>query len=101
MPGGDDEPFVAPDGEDEPADHLRQQREETLSLVRVVLEREMGRSELDEDARGAVERLLEMVRSGDVERLEESYRYLFSQVGEPSPELANARSMLERLFSAG
>ncbi len=101
IPGAEEEPFVSPDGEDEPADHRRQQQEETLSLVRVVLEREMGRTGLEAEARGAMEKLLELVRSGDVERLEESYPYLFSQIGEPGPELANARSMLERLFATG
>jgi hypothetical protein len=40
------EPFVAPDGEGEPAPADRQEREETLSLVRVIFERELGRAEL-------------------------------------------------------
>ena len=42
-PDSDDEPFVSPDGEDEPSAERRQQRQEVLGLVRVVVERELGR----------------------------------------------------------
>lgn len=94
----EDEPFVSPDGEDEPGDRQRQRREETLSLVRVVLERELGGSELEGEARGAVERLVELARTGDVDQLHERYGYLFSQIPQPSQELKRVRSMLDRLF---
>ena len=37
-----DEPFVAPDGEGEPTPQRRQEQSEVISLVRVILERELG-----------------------------------------------------------
>lgn len=98
-PGGDgDEPNVAPDGEDEPPRERLQQEQEVLSLVRVVLERELGRSDLVDPARSALESLLGMVQGGELERLGDSYAYLLSQVAEPSDELLQAREMLARLF---
>jgi hypothetical protein len=92
------EPFVAPDGENEPGFPVRQQRQEVLSLVRVVLERELGRASLVDPGRGALERLLEIVRAGNLRALEEGYRYLISQVESPSENLENAREMLTSLF---
>jgi hypothetical protein len=97
-PFEEEEPFIAPDGEDEPGFAERQNRHEVLSLVRVILEREIGRASLADGGRSAVERLLEMVRLDDIEGLEGSYQYLLSQVEKPSDELENAGDMLRRLF---
>jgi hypothetical protein len=76
----------------------RQQREEVLSLVRVILEREMGRPVTSDTGRKAVERLLELVRARDLEGLKDSYRYQLSRVEDPSEELAKAGTMLDNLF---
>lgn len=94
----EDEPFISPDGEDEPGFAERQNRHEVLSLVRVILERELGRASLVDSGRSAVEKLLEMVRSEDIESLTSSYQYQLSQIDAPSDELENARDMLRRLL---
>jgi len=93
-----EEPFVAPDGEDEPGMQERQRQQEVLSLVRVILERELGRGALVDPGRTALETMLDVVRSGNLQALEESYRYLLSQVTEPSEDLESARDMIDRLF---
>jgi len=95
--GEGEEPFVAPDGEDEPPAVTRQRREEVLALVRVVVERELGRDDLEEPARAALRELLDLVREGDLERLREASAYLMSQVPDPSEELGNAAAVLEQL----
>jgi len=77
----------------------RQQREEVLSLVRVILEREMGRPSTTASGRKAVEKLLELVRSRNFDGLRDQYRYQISQVDESSEELEKARDMLDTLFS--
>ena len=97
-PFASDEPFVAPDGEGEPTEDARQRESEALELVQVVVERELGRAGLDGDSRSALERLLELTRNRDMEGLRGAYAYLLSQVREPGRELAEARSVLERLF---
>jgi hypothetical protein len=76
----------------------RQQREEVLSLVRVILEREMGRPVTTDAGKKAVERLLELVRTRDMDGLKDNYRYQLSQVEGPSEELEKAGSVLDRLF---
>jgi len=93
---GEDEPFVAPDGEDEPHGAVRAERDEVLALVRVVVERELGRPSLEDPARRALGKLLEMLRSGNLEQLAEGGRYLLSQVREPSDDLARAGELLAR-----
>jgi hypothetical protein len=93
---GDDEPFVAPDGEDEPHGAVRAEREEVLALVRVVVERELGRPSLDDSARRALSKLLELLRGGDLEVLAEGGRYLLSQVSDPSDDLDRAGQLLAR-----
>lgn len=99
MPGfEEDEPFVAPDGEDEETLSARQERQEILSLVRVILERELGRRDRPQSAREPLERLLDRVREDESDRLEEDYEYLFSQIENPSVDIQNARNMLDRLF---
>ena len=93
-----DEPFptVIPD-EDLPP-HDRQQRDELLSLVRVILERELGRSGASARTRSALEKLLEGVRAKDYQALKGGYKYQLSQVEHPSDELEKARRMLKKLF---
>jgi len=99
LPGSavDEDPFVAPDGEDEPGLGKRQEQQELLALVRVLLERELGRPALGDPGRVALERLLELVRTQDHDGLRESRLYLLSQVEQPSEDLDNVREMLERL----
>ncbi|MCP4901525.1 MAG: hypothetical protein GY906_31560 [bacterium] len=95
----DEEPFVSPDGEDEPNAVERQKREEVLSLARIVLERELGRASLADGSRQALERLLELVRAQNYESLEESYQYLLSQVESPTDELDRVKQLLDRSFT--
>jgi len=92
------EPFVAPDGEDEPGPEYRQQRQEVLGLARVVVERELGRPGMGTTGRQALEKLLEFIRSEDQRGLKDGYRYLISQVEDRSDDLENSRIMLDRLF---
>jgi hypothetical protein len=95
----EEEPFVAPDGEDEPTPQRRQEQSEVISLVRVILEREIGRVGPDAGGRAALERLLELVRSNDLTKLGEEYRYLISQVETPTEELERAREILAKLLA--
>jgi hypothetical protein len=89
-------PMVVPDEDLSPRD--RQQRHELLSLVRVILERELGRSNRSDSTRSALEKLLEGVRAKDYRALKDGYAYQLSQVENPSDELDKARRMLEKLF---
>ena len=63
-----------------------------LSLVRVILEREIGRVGSKGRGREPLEKLLELVRSKDLDELREGYRYLISQVESPTEELEPRRS---------
>jgi hypothetical protein len=99
-PGTADQPFVAPDGEGEASPARRQEQSEVISLIRVILERELAGIGTDRAGRAPLERLLELVRTKDHDRLRESYRYLFSQVERPSDELERAREMLAKLLAA-
>lgn len=92
-----EEPFVAPDGEGEPGPEQRQEQSEVLSLVRVILEREIGRVGARGAGREPLEKLLELVRSKDLDGLGERYRYLFSQVESPTEELERARDIIARM----
>jgi hypothetical protein len=94
-----DEPFVAPDGEGEPTPQRRQEQSEVISLVRVILEREIGLVGSEGSGREALERLLELVRSNDHEKLRDEYRYLISQVESPTDELERAREILAKLLA--
>jgi hypothetical protein len=94
-----DDPFVSPDGEGEPTPQRRQEQSEVISLVRVILEREFGRVGSEGKGREPLERLLELVRSNDLDRLREEYRYLMSQVESPTEELDRAREILAKLLS--
>ncbi len=93
---GEAEPFVSPDGEDEPATAVRAERDEVLALVRVVIERELGRAGLSEPGRRALGRLLELIRGGDLDGLTETGRFLLSQVGDPSDDFERAARLLAR-----
>ena len=98
-PPPSDEPFVAPDGEGEPTPQRRQEQSEVISLVRVILEREIGRVGSEGGGRDALERLLELVRANDLEKLGEEYRYLISQVENPTEELERAREILAKMLA--
>ena len=96
-------PLAAPDrtgasrGEGtERVDHT--QREEILSLVRVILERELGRPTATGASRAALEKLLEAVRAKDLTTLKDGFKYQLSRVDNPSDELDKARRMLEKLL---
>ncbi len=75
-----------------------QQRDEILSLVRVILERELGRPTATGASRAALEKLLEAVRAKDLTTLKDGFKYQLSQVDSPSDELDKARRMLEKLL---
>jgi hypothetical protein len=94
-----EEPFVAPDGEHEPTPQRRQEQSEVISLVRVILEREIGRAGAEGGGRKALERLLELSRSNDKEKLRDEYRYLISQVESPTEELERAQEILDKMFA--
>jgi hypothetical protein len=98
-PPPSDEPFVAPDGEGEPTPQRRQEQSEVISLVRVILEREIGRAGSEGGGRDALERLLELVRANDLDKLREEYRYLISQVESPTEELERAREILAKMLA--
>jgi len=95
------ETFVTPDGEGEPSPERRQEQSEVLSLVRVILEREIGRVGADGKGREPLEKLLELVRRKNIEELSEGYRYLISQVVSPTEELARAREIIAKMVSEG
>ncbi len=94
-----EDPFVAPDGEGEPTPQRRQEQSEVISLVRVILEREIGRASSEGGGRQALERLLELVRRNDLEKLGDEYRYLISQVEAPTEELERAGEILAKLLA--
>ena len=96
---GSEDPFVSPDGEDEPTPQRRQEQSEVISLVRVILEREIGRARSEGGEREALARLLEIVRSNDLQKLGEEYRYLISQVKSPTEELERAREILAKMLA--
>jgi hypothetical protein len=93
------EPFVAPDGEGEPAPERRQEQSEVLSLVRVILEREIGRVGAKGPGREPLEKLLELVRGNNLAELRARYRYLISQVDSPTEELERAQGIIAKMVS--
>jgi hypothetical protein len=99
-PSDPDRPFVSPDGEGEVSPARRQEQSEVISLIRVILEREIAGIGAEGAGRAPLERLLELVRARDHDRLRESYRYLISQVERPTEELERAREMLAKLLAA-
>ena len=92
-----EESFVSPDGEGEPPPQQRQEQSEVLSLVRVILEREIGRVGAKGPGREPLEKLLELVRSKDLDELKEGYRYLISQVENPTEELERAQEIIAKM----
>ncbi len=92
-----EESFVSPDGEGEPPPQQRQEQSEVLSLVRVILEREIGRVGAKGAGREPLEKLLELVRSKDLDELREGYRYLISQVENPTEELERAQEIIAKM----
>lgn len=97
----DEAPFGDLEASNDAATADDERQHEVLTLVRVVLERELGRPGLGATSRGAVEQLLELVRGGDLDALDDGYRYLLSQVERPSDDLERARGMLSRLLRNG
>jgi len=93
-----EEPFIAPDGEDEPAPEKRQEQSEILSLVRVVLEREIAGIGKKGAGRESLEKLIDLVRAGNLEQIRENHLYLFSQIETPTEELERAHKMLAKLL---
>jgi hypothetical protein len=94
-----EEPFVNQNGGNETTPQRRQEQSEVISLVRVILEREIGRVGSEGGERQALERLLELVRADDLEELGEEYLYLISQIASPTDELERAREILGRLLA--
>jgi len=77
----------------------RQEESEVISLVRVILEREIARVGPKGAGREPLEKLLDLIRKKDHERLRESYRYLISQVENPTEELERAREILAKMLA--
>lgn len=75
----------------------RQRREEVLSLVRMIVQRELGRADLSDTGRTALENVLEMVRAGAVVSLHEDLEFQLSRVEHPSVDLDRARQLLRAL----
>jgi hypothetical protein len=76
----------------------QQQLEELLALVKVIVERELAGSKVGDTGRQALEELLGLVRSKNIDALGDSYEELISLVKKPSNDLSKARAMLDRLF---
>ena len=89
--------FVSPDGEGEPPPQERQEQSEVLSLVRVILEREIGRVGAKGIGREPLEKLLGLVRLKDIDKLRERYRYLISQVENSTEELERAQEIIAKM----
>jgi len=68
-----------------------------LSLVRVILEREIGRVGAKGIGREPLEKLLELVRLKDIDKLKERYRYLISQVENSTEELERAQEIIAKM----
>jgi len=92
--------LTAPGSEGEASPTRRQEESEVMSLVRVILEREIARVGSEGVGREPLENLLELIRAKDRTRLRERYRYLISQVGNPTEELERAREILARMLAA-
>lgn len=84
--------------EQRPADDP-QKTQELLALVRVIVERELASPQLDTAGREALEQLLGLVRSANLEALREGYPALVRRVAKRSSDLDKARAMLDRFFA--
>ncbi len=93
-------PVAAADRDGEASPTRRQEESEVMSLVRVILEREIARVGPEGAGREPLENLLELIRAKDRARLREKYRYLISQVENPTEELERAREILARMLAA-
>lgn len=79
------------------ADVDKQQKEETLALVKVIVERELA-GKVGESCQQALEELLGLVRSGNTKALGENYSNLISTIAKPSSDLKKAKLMLDRFY---
>lgn len=104
VPSGNDaaggQPSSKAGGEGEASPSRRQEESEVISLVRVILEREIARVGPGGVGKEPLENLLELIRAKDRARLRERYRYLISQVENPTEELERAREILARMLAA-
>lgn len=84
-----------------PSPTRRQEQSEVISLVRVILEREIARVGPAGAGREPLEKLLELIRTKNHDQLRENYRYLISQVESPTEELERAREILAKMLETG
>ena len=96
-----DQPSATTVSDGDNAGIRRQEESEVISLVRVILEREIARVGPKGAGREPLEKLLDLIRKKDNERLRESYRYLISQVENPTEELERAREILAKMLGGG
>ncbi len=75
----------------------RQQQQEMLALVKVIVERELA-GEVGSEGRQALEQLLGLVRSGNLDALGENYSGLIDKIIKPSNDLKKAKLMLDKLY---
>ncbi len=75
-----------------------QQKEEVLALIKVIFERELA-GKVGDNGRRALEELLGLVRSGNLDALGEKYSGLISKIEKPSSDLQKAKLMLDRLYT--
>jgi len=78
-------------------DAEQQQQQEMLALVKVIVERELA-GEVGSEGRQALEQLLGLVRSGNLDALGENYSGLIDKIIKPSSDLQKAKLMLDKLF---
>jgi len=76
----------------------QQQQQEMLALVKVIVERELA-GEVGSEGRQALEELLGLVRSGNLDALGENYSGLIAKIIKPSSDLKKAKLMLDRLYT--
>ena len=75
-----------------------QQQQEMLALVKVIVERELA-GEVGSEGRQALEELLGLVRSGNLDAVGEKYSGLIDKIIKPSSDLKKAKLMLDRLYT--
>ena len=76
----------------------QQQQQEMLALVKVIVERELA-GEVGSEGRQALEELLGLVRSGNLDAVGENYSGLIDKIVKPSNDLKKAKLMLDRLYT--
>jgi hypothetical protein len=97
--GDERKPGSAPPRRESPGKADPQQTHELLALLKVIVERELASPQLGADGREALEQLLGLVRSGNVEALRDGYADLVQRVEKRSSDLDKARAMLDRFFA--